>query len=234
MSEQEEKIYCIIVAAGSGRRFGSQLPKQFCDLGGRPVLMTTIERMHQALNEPSEIFLVLSDGFVDYWSELCTRYGFDSPRIVIGGDTRWQSVRNALDLIPPGKSPVFVHDGARPLVDAGVVSRLLEALSGGVHGALPVMPVADSLRQWLADGSSIAVDRSAYCAVQTPQLFTADILKQAYEMPYSPLMTDDASVVEMCGYGDIALVDGSEYTLKITRKIDLDTVACMLGCDHKS
>lgn len=223
------------MAAGSGRRFGSQQPKQFCDLGGRPVLMTTVDMMRRALADASaEILLVLSDGFVDYWAGLCARHGFDSPRIVVGGDTRWQSVRNALDLIPSGKSPVFVHDGARPLVDDSVVRRLLSALSSGAHGALPVMPVTDSLRQRLADGTSIAVDRSAYCAVQTPQLFSADILKQAYEMPYSPLMTDDASVVEMCGYDDIALVEGSESTLKITRKADLDTVACMLGCHHKS
>lgn len=221
-------IYIIIVAAGSGSRYGSALPKQFCQLCGRPVLMTTIERCLQAFPQ-AKFLLVLSREMTDFWYEQCESYGFKSPEIVDGGDTRWQSVKNALDKIyPPGI--VLVHDGARPLVEADVVKRLIDRLEyGDVAGAVPVVPVTDSLRMLLPDGTSQAVNRSEYYAVQTPQCFDLTALKRAYSADYDSRMTDDASVIELTNNGCIATVDGSTNTLKITNPGDIAIVESILA-----
>ena len=126
------------MAAGKGSRFGASLPKQFCLLGGRPVLMTTIDRARTTLPD-AEILLVLSPDFVDYWENLCGKYGFVSPKIVSGGDTRWQSVKNALDSLPATDGVVMIHDGARPLISGEVMAGLTQAMESGAQGALPVV-----------------------------------------------------------------------------------------------
>ena len=132
-----QHIYNIIVAAGSGSRFGAALPKQYCLMNGRPVLMLTIENMRVALPD-SHIVLVLNKDFVDYWAELCEQYSFVSPRVVVGGDSRWQSVKNAVDTIPREAEVITVHDGARPIVDRMMVERLIAALDDA-PGAIPVV-----------------------------------------------------------------------------------------------
>lgn len=211
-------IYNIVVAAGSGSRFGASLPKQFCLLDGRPVLMHTIENMREALPD-SHIILVLNNCFVDYWVELCGEYSFESPMVVTGGETRWLSVRNAIDVIPASAEVITVHDGARPIIDRSMVGRLLKALEKDT-GAIPVVAVTDSLR--LLDGdSSVPVDRSLYRAVQTPQAFHADKLKEAYSLPFDPTFTDDASVMAALGC-DVALVEGDTYNIKITHPLDIE------------
>lgn len=223
-----DSIYVIVVAAGCGSRFGSALPKQFCDLGGRPVLMHTIDRLRQALPEAGFI-VVLNKGFIGFWEKSCEAHSFVSPRIVTGGETRWRSVKNALDeAVPDDAGVVLVHDGARPVVDRRMVHRIVGAMSS-CAGAVPVVPVNDSLRRLCDGGDSVAVDRNCLMAVQTPQAFDASILKEAYRQPYSVSFTDDASVVEAAGYSPIALVDGDPCNIKITNPRDLDVAAIYLG-----
>lgn len=221
------KTHFIIVAAGKGSRFGASLPKQFCLLGGRPVLMTTIDRARTTLPD-AEILLVLSPEFVDYWENLCGKYGFVSPKIVSGGDTRWQSVKNALDSLPATDGVVMIHDGARPLISGEVMAGLTQAMESGAQGALPVVRPADSMRIIDADGSSHALDRSKLRAVQTPQAFRSRLLKAAYETGFSPELTDDASVMEKAGFTDLRLVDGDPATMKITLPADLKIVALFM------
>lgn len=213
-----QHIYNIIVAAGSGSRFGAALPKQYCLMNGRPVLMHTIENMRVALPD-SHIVLVLNKDFVDYWAELCEQYSFVSPRVVVGGDSRWQSVKNAVDTIPREAEVITVHDGARPIVDRMMVERLIAALDDA-PGAIPVVSVTDSLRRVNEQGSA-PVDRSQYKAVQTPQAFHADKLVEAYSLSFNPTFTDDASVMAALG-NDVALVEGDTYNIKITNPLDIE------------
>lgn len=219
------RIYAVIVAAGSGSRFGAALPKQFCLLCGRPVVMTAIERMSNAISGV-ELRLVLSEDFIGQWQEMCQTHGFESPQVVVGGCTRWESVKNALASIPVSDNDamVFVHDAARPLMSGEVAQRLIDALDAGCDGAVPCVPVVDSIRELKSDGGSEAVDRAIYRAVQTPQAFLLEPLRRAYEMPYSPMMTDDASVMEAFGRKNIALVEGENSLMKITRPGDMEYI----------
>ena len=180
--------------------------------------MHTIDNMREAMPH-SHIILVLNKDFVEYWSELCSEYSFESPMVVTGGDTRWQSVKNAIDVIPPTAKIITVHDGARPIVDAKMVERLIKALDNS-PGAIPVVSVTDSLRQ-VTGNDSVPVDRSQYKAVQTPQAFHADKLKEAYLLSFSPTFTDDASVMAAKGH-DVALVEGDTYNIKITHPLDIE------------
>ena len=215
--------YIIIVAAGSGSRFGGDLPKQFCTMAGRPVLMHTIDNLRLA-REGAELILVLSESGAEIWRELCSRYDFDSPTIVPGGATRWESVRNGLQAIPADAAPhstVLIHDGARPLIDKATVSRVCGATLN-TDGAIPVVPVSDSLRQLDDDEiSSEPVDRSRFRAVQTPQGFSLWRLREAYTLPYEDSFTDDASVLAAAGFHNITLVKGSVDNIKITNPRDI-------------
>lgn len=216
------KVCHIVVAAGSGSRFGSSLPKQFCEFAdGRPVLMTTIDRL--AATATGEIVLVLSEGMVPLWREMCVEHGFTSPRVVNGGATRWESVRNALGTVGDDVDVVTVHDGARPLVSREVVANVLGPMTDdeSIDGTIPVVDVTDSLRED-CDGGHRAVDRSRYRAVQTPQAFRADRLRTAYRLPYETTFTDDASVMEAAGFKRLKLVGGSSRNIKITRPEDLE------------
>lgn len=214
------EVSVIIVAAGSGSRFGSELPKQFCPLNGLPVVMHSINRFRTYL-DGARIILVLSPDRMYYWKELCAAHSFNSPEVTTGGRTRWESVKNALSLLDHRTKRVMVHDAARPIVRHHVVESLMNTLDKGAEGVLPVLPMTDSLRRIEPDGSSNAVDRSRYVAVQTPQAFPKQLLVEAYGQPYCGTMTDDASVMEAAGHFDIRMVKGDEATLKITRPMDL-------------
>lgn len=222
-------VNIIIVAAGSGTRFGAPLPKQFCPLAGRPVLMHTIDALRSACPEAS-LILVISEDMQSLWNEQCAAHGFASPHTVYGGSTRWESVRNALSAVDSNASIIMVHDGARPFPTAAMLCELTAALSDAeVAGAVPAVPVTDSLRRMHADGiTSEAVDRAPLRAVQTPQAFRADILRRAYELPWLPQFTDDASVVEAAALGRIAITDGSPTNIKITNPLDISIAEALL------
>lgn len=227
---KDKNIYNIIVAAGSGRRFGSDCPKQFQPLAGRPVLMHTIDRMRHALPD-SDILLVLSKEHLKLWEGLCGKYGFHSPTIIIGGSTRWQSVKNAVDTIelaPDEEGIITVHDGARPLIDTALIKRIIDGLISA-SGSIPAIPVTDSLRMIEDNGASHPVDRSSIRAVQTPQAFDAHKLIKAYGLPYDSSFTDDASVMAAAGYTDIALVEGGIFNIKITMPADIDVATIYMA-----
>ncbi|WP_295729705.1 2-C-methyl-D-erythritol 4-phosphate cytidylyltransferase [uncultured Muribaculum sp.] len=221
----------IIVAAGSGSRFGAYLPKQFCLLAGRPVLFHTIEAFRRAL-PGGEILLVISDAHRDLWHGLCDRHGFESPLIVGGGASRWESVRNAVMAIeaPTSGDVITVHDGARPLVSDRVIREaVIAAARDGVDGAVPAVPVTDSVRMLDDDGGSVPLVRQRLRAVQTPQAFPAHLLREAYELPFSTEFTDDASVMSAAGHCGIVLTEGSCENIKITHPDDLALAEMILA-----
>lgn len=213
----------IIVAGGSGSRFGSAVPKQFLELAGKPVLMLTIDAFEQALAQKShEITVVLPQAQIGYWQQLCKSYGFATAhKVVAGGNTRFESVKNGLGSFGSfaAEDLVAVHDGVRPLVTPRVIADTF-AMAAEKGSAIPVVRVVDSVRLLGDDGKSEAMDRSKLRAVQTPQTFNAQMLSAAYDVDYDPLFTDDASVFERAGH-EVWLCYGDERNLKITHKLDL-------------
>ena len=226
------RTIAIIVAGGSGTRFGAQIPKQFLELGGKPILMRTVEAFEKALADGEhEIVVTLPADQIGVWQDLCERHCLAVPhRVVPGGETRWHSVKNALDSIddPAGADVIAVHDGVRPLASVELIQRTLDnARRRGA--AIPVVMLNDSVRQ--VDGEeSHALDRSSLRAVQTPQAFKAHLLLEAYRQPYDPSFTDDASVVERAGHA-VTLVEGEPTNLKITRPMDLELAEYLLNRD---
>ena len=216
------KTIAIIVAGGSGTRFGAQVPKQFLELGGEPILMRTIRAFEHALaGIDHEIVVTLPAGQFEQWQALCREHSFDVPHgLVMGGETRWHSVKNALDKLgEPGDGDIIaVHDGVRPLTTAELIRRVLDTACR-TGAAIPVVVLNDSVRQLDGDVSR-ALDRSLLRAVQTPQAFDARLLLDAYGQPFDSTFTDDASVVERAGHA-VALVEGDPINLKITRPMDL-------------
>lgn len=220
------KRYAIIVAGGSGSRFGSNTPKQFLPLSGKPVLMHTIDKF--AALAGVEIIVVLPAAFVGWWHDLCVEYGFATEhRVVVGGANRFGSVKNAIVTIPvqPGDT-IAVHDGVRPLASTELIASAF-ACAEAKGCAIPVVAVTDSIRRVLdGNGSSEPLSRESLRAVQTPQVFDAVALRSAYNAEYSPFYTDDASVLEHNG-GVIHMIDGEVTNIKITHPDDL-TIAEML------
>ena len=210
-------VYVIIVAAGSGSRYGSDLPKQFCMMAGKPVLCHTIERVRTVLPE-AEIVTVVSPRMHDYWEQLAAKFGCEPTCIVNGGATRWESVKNALkDIERDGRHDaiVLVHDAARPLLDTATARAIVGAVAPGVS-VVPVLPVTDSLRYIDSEGVSVAVERSRVRSVVTPQGFLFSDLMKAYELPYDPSFTDDASVMAAAGMPEATLIDATPSLIKIT------------------
>ncbi|MDE6351658.1 MAG: 2-C-methyl-D-erythritol 4-phosphate cytidylyltransferase [Muribaculaceae bacterium] len=228
------KIHTIIVAGGSGSRFGADVPKQYCLLAGRPILMHTIEAMRRALSA-AEITLVISRDMQQLWDDLCKTHNFNSPIVIYGGATRAQSVANALNSISnSGKDDlVLIHDGARPLVNKQTVKRVIDCLiSKESDGVIPAIPLTDSIRELDPTGSH-PVDRSQYRSVQTPQGFNLVELQIAYQMPEQSDWTDDASVMASAGKTKIELVDGSPENIKITNPLDIEIAEAIMRCHQK-
>lgn len=212
--------YAILVAGGKGLRMGSDIPKQFLPLRGRPVLMHTIDVFRRTYPD-IHIILVLPREQQDYWRQLCGQHDYDVELCVAdGGETRFHSVHNGLSMIPDdARGVVGVHDGVRPFVSPEAIRRCFEAAEE-FGAVVPVVPVVETVRQVLADGSSMTVDRNAYRLVQTPQTFDIQLLKKAYGQPFDPFFTDDASVVEAMGH-PIKLVEGNNENIKLTNPADL-------------
>ena len=225
------RTIAIIVAGGSGTRFGAQLPKQFLELGGKPVLMRTIEAFGENRDGSVDIIVTLPADQMELWCDLCERHGFAVPhRVVAGGKTRWHSVKNALDSIGDlaDVDVIAVHDGVRPLASKELIARAVDT-ARRTGSAIPVVPLNDSVRQVEGEDSH-ALDRSSLRAVQTPQVFDARLLIASYRQPFDPTFTDDASVVERAGH-QVTLVEGDPQNLKITRPMDLALAEYLLNPD---
>ncbi len=211
------KKYIIIVAGGSGSRMGSATPKQFLELLGLPILMYTLKQFQQSIAD-GEIILALPEKEQSTWQSLCEKYHFDVPhQIVNGGESRFQSVQNALQKVKE-KSIVAIHDGVRPLVSKTVINNCIQSAKK-FGAAIPTLPMQDSIRKISDNGSQIA-DRSQFVLVQTPQCFQSEVILKAYQQEYQNSFTDDASVVEQLGH-NIYLVEGNKENIKITTPEDL-------------
>lgn len=213
----EVKHTAIIVAAGSGERMGSKIPKQFLPLQGKPILIHTLEQLAPHFDQ---IIVVLSPFGREHLEQLKEEYPLpEHIEIALGGGTRFESVANALK-IARADQLIAVHDGVRPFISAALIERLLRAAA--VSGAaLPALPLQESLRCLQADGSSRSVDRSLYYTVQTPQVFSATTLKESYQLPYQESFTDDASVYEAYTHQSPQLIEGERNNIKITTPLDL-------------
>ncbi len=240
--------YAVIVAGGKGLRMGSDIPKQFLPVGGVPVLMRTLQTFY-AYDAALSLILVLPASQQDYWQSLCQQHRFTVPhRVVCGGDTRFHSVKNGLDTIlrevdesterniprrtenstaqhggvsfeATGEILVAVHDGVRPFVAPEVIEVCFQTAER-TGAAIPVVDVVETVRQLTPDGVSRTVSRSDYKLVQTPQVFSLQLLRRAYAQPYDTRFTDDASVVEALGH-QVALVPGNRENIKITTPYDI-------------
>ena len=209
--------YAIIVAGGSGSRMQHDVPKQFIEVAGKPVLMRTIEQFYN-YNPDVRLVVVLPEQQQTVWRNLCKKYNFTIFHVVVaGGATRFASVKNGLAMVQ-GEGLVAVHDGVRPFINTEIIKATFKAAAA--HGAAVVaVSPKDSIREITASGSK-AVPRTNYKLVQTPQIFKADLLHKAYAQPETEHFTDDASVVEQLGT-EIVLVEGSYQNIKITTPEDL-------------
>lgn len=220
--------YIIIVAGGKGLRMGSDIPKQFLPIGGKPVLMRTLERFREYSAE-LQIILVLPEAQQAYWRELCKQYNFPLPlegagggfyQLANGGQTRFHSVQNGLAKVPDdAQGVVGVHDGVRPFPSIEVIKNCYET-ARTKKAVIPVIPVVETVRQLISKKNSKTVPRDQYRLVQTPQTFDIQLLKAANRQPYNDGFTDDASVVESYGY-EITLVEGNRENIKITTPYDM-------------
>lgn len=211
------KKFALIVAGGSGSRMKGDIPKQFMELNGRPILMHTFD-VFKDYDKNLGFILVLPENQIGFWKKLCTKYQFKiKHKVTAGGDTRFLSVKNGLDLILED-GIVFIHDGVRPLVSKQTIENcFVETLEN--DNALPIVPVSESVR-YVDNNGNKAVDRSKYHLVQTPQTFKIAIIKKAYQQPFLGKFTDDASVLEELGV-KINLVTGNRENIKITYPEDL-------------
>lgn len=211
------KKFALIVAGGSGNRMQSSVPKQFLEIKGKPVLMYTFEAFLR-FDPDIEFILVLPEPQFEYWKNLCRQHAFKtSYKLACGGNNRFQSVKNGLDLITDD-GIVFIHDGVRPLVSEKTIENcFLETKHSG--NALPVVPTSESIRYADENGNE-AVDRNKFFLVQTPQTFKTTTIKKAYASAPHENFTDDASILEHAGH-QIHLVDGNRENIKITWPQDL-------------
>jgi len=226
---QPSGVFAVLVAAGRGERLGDDRPKAFARLGELPLLAEPLRRLDE-------------NGWVDGVVVVCPP-GWEEPSILLaeqlgaskvsacvpGGATRADSVRLGLEEVPGEAAVVLVHDAARPLLPAEVVDRLLEALGQGFDGAVPGLPVVDTVKR-LADGVvAETLDRDALVAVQTPQAFVASVLRAAFAASDDvSRATDCAQLVEAAG-GRVTVVAGDERLRKVTTAADLERVAGLLG-----
>jgi len=223
--------YIIIVAGGKGLRMGTDIPKQFLPIGGKPVLMRTLERFREYAAD-LQIILVLPKAQQDYWKQLCKEYDFRIEyQLTDGGETRFHSVQNGLALVPDdAEGVVGVHDGVRPFPSVEVIRNCYET-ARTAKAVIPVIPIVETVRHLVSESNtqrSITVPRGDYRLVQTPQTFDIQLLKAANRQPYNDGFTDDASVVEAYGF-DITLVEGNRENIKITTPFDMTIAEALLN-----
>lgn len=209
--------YAVLVAGGYGKRMGTQLPKQFLLINGKPVLYYTILSFIKAFDD-IKIILVLPIEHLELGKEIIDGY-FDARKIQIveGGETRFHSVVNGLRFITE-ESIIFVHDGVRCLVTTDLIERCYnKAMETG--SAIPVVDCKDSVR-FISNENNEPMDRTKLKMVQTPQTFHSKIILPAFEINYKERFTDEATVVEAFGL-KVTLVKGEDTNIKITNPLDL-------------
>jgi 2-C-methyl-D-erythritol 4-phosphate cytidylyltransferase len=213
-----QDVYVIIVAGGQGTRMGMALPKQFLPLAGKPILYHTIANFARVLPQ-AHLVLVLPETDISKLQMVLEHFPDRIDlNVVAGGATRYDSVKNGLALVPKD-AIVLVHDGVRPFVSDSLIVRCLHT-AREKGSAIPSVPMTDSVRMEAETGGFRPVDRSKLRLIQTPQAFRSDWLQEAFEQPYHPAFTDEATVLESIGYS-VALVEGEKNNIKITTPEDL-------------
>lgn len=216
-------VWAVLVAAGRGERLGEDRPKAFVRLGELPMLAEPLRRLDES--EWIDAVVVVAP---PEWEEpailLAEEIGASKvTACVTGGETRSDSVRAGVAEVPDDAAVILVHDAARPLVSDDVIGRVVQALGEGFDGAVPALPVSDTVKRVERDVVVETLDRSGLVAVQTPQAFVAPVLRSAL----AGEGTDCASLVERNG-GRVRTVDGDERLLKVTTRADLERVAAWL------
>ena len=216
------ELYALIVAGGSGKRMGSDLPKQFLEVAGKPIILHTLEAF-QRYDASIRFIVVLPAAHRSLWESIAGEWA-SKVTVVEGGAERFHSVKNGLAAIE-GDGCVAIHDAVRPLVSTSTIEQAVEkARKHG--GAIPVVPVVESVREVNAEKSQ-PFDRNRLRLVQTPQCFDLGTIKAAYARDFSPSFTDDASVYEAAG-NTIALTEGNRENIKITTPADLQIAEALL------
>jgi len=218
-------VWAVLVAAGRGERLGEERPKAFVRLGDLPLLAEPLRRLDECEQVDAVVVVAPPE-----WEEpailLAEEIGASKvSSCVAGGSTRTASVRIGVAEVPDEAETILVHDAARPLLPAGLVERLLEALRAGHDGAVPALPLADTVKRVASGVVAETPARDALVAVQTPQAFVAGVLRAA--LARGEEGTDCASLVEAAG-GRVAVVAGDERLLKVTTRADLERVAAWL------
>lgn len=211
------KKTALIVAAGKGIRMNNSMPKQFLLLKGLPILIHVLKKF----SDFDDIIIVLNSDFIDYWKTLCVKYNVTQKhKIVIGGDNRFESVKNGLELISKD-CIVAIHDGVRPLVSKILITNLISKIKkqSKKFGVIPILPIKNSICKF-TDEKYMSVDRKNLFSIQTPQCFFGQEIKKAYNQKYHQSFTDDASVFNSTE-GTIIGMIGEEKNMKITTKEDL-------------
>lgn len=217
-----EKI-AVIVAGGSGQRMHAVIPKQFMLLNGKPVIFYSIEKFYET---NAEVIVVLPEDQTEYWKKLIHEHNMQIPhKVTVGGATRSLSVYNGLKMVKSGDALVAVHDAARPMISVSLIEKLFDEASKKGN-AIPVIPVKDSIRRITADENK-SVDRDQYFIVQTPQVFRAMPLINAFENNKLASFTDEASLMEQSGV-EISTVPGEITNIKITFPEDLSYAQSVL------
>ena len=214
----------VVVAGGSGRRMGGTVPKQYLKLKGKAVLIHTLERFY-AFDPQIKMVVVLAADHLGLWDKIASSSEVARfTEVVIGGETRHNSVRNGLKMIPDS-CLVGIHDAVRPLVSQETIKRCYSAARESGSG-IPVMEMEESVRMLHAGGSENLV-RANLRRVQTPQVFRSEQIREAYDACDKTSLTDDASVYEAL-HGQVTLVPGNPENIKITKAIDLELASLII------
>ncbi len=210
----------ILVAGGRGQRMGGPIAKQYLPVAGQPVLMRTLSVFYRV--DPSlDLILVLPESDFVYWEELCSEYKFTiAHRLVAGGNSRFQSVRNGLNSLNSKTKLVAIHDGVRPFVTEEVIKESFE-VAERTGSAIAVIALKDSIRKLRDDGKSFYEERQYFRLVQTPQTFQVEKIKKAFTVTELQQFTDDATVYENQGW-QVTLISGNAENIKITTPEDMD------------
>lgn len=211
------KQYLIIVAGGKGSRMQNNLPKQFVKVHGKEIIIHTIEKF-LSCQKNLQLIIAVHEDYLKHTATLLEHNDLFDVTVVKGGNTRYQSVKNALQVINDAAAIVGIHDAARPCVNAGTIERCY-SVAREKGNAVPAINLNESIREVKTDHSK-ALNRSDYKIIQTPQCFRVSEIKKAFELPYNETFTDDAAVLEANG-GIINLVEGNEENIKITFQKDL-------------
>ncbi len=223
MSDQK---HVIIVAGGTGVRMNHEVPKQFIKIDGKPIITYAIEKF-LSYDVSINVILVCHADYLKHLNALLSEYfPKNNFKVTNGGATRFQSVKNGLNLIKDTNGMVAIHDAARPFVSIATIKNCFET-AAQKGNAIPFIPLNESLRH-VENEKNNWVDRNDFKIIQTPQCFKIDLIKKAFEQDYNSAFTDDATVLEQTGVV-INLVEGNSENIKITTPTDLKMAESLLS-----